>query len=102
MESKSPRPHPLPSSFESKYMSVNEEEITLSESGRTYIIPVRSKKGGALLCTISWYGPWNGYQRRYGPLSENEVIWISNGCSRDLDAYIKKLMELWRTRRRKN
>lgn len=71
----------------SKYMDF----VFMEQKPKTQVWGAFSKSSGAPLAEVRWYGPWNGYNIRIGPLMENEVLYYSEGCLLDLIALRKEL-----------
>lgn len=68
----------------SKYL----EFVETKDTGKTKAFNVISKHGGALLATISWYGPW----RQYTMFPVRLTVWNPE-CLRTIIEFIDGLME---------
>ena len=68
----------------SKYL----EFIFVRDTGKTKAYNVVSTHGGALLATISWYGPW----RQYVMFPVRLTVWNPD-CLTTIIEFINELME---------
>ncbi len=68
-------------------MSEYLEFYIVKDTGKTQVYSVDSKRSGARLAVIKWYGPW----RQYTLWPERDTIWNS-ACLRDVNNFIAQLM----------
>jgi len=71
-----------------KYYNI--KEVGESDSGKTRLFNIHNNRTGMKLGQIRWYGAWRQYC--FFPFKFEETVW-SEGCLRDVNSFIRRLME---------